>query len=104
MNRLPKPENRSMFHNEMFNRHTHAEQVYEYNPDEIVYREKDVLELMRLVKREVLEWAAKNAKIKTLKIPYTGVRAGDPETAWYPQFIVDKQSILKGKKSKKLKI
>lgn len=55
---------------------------------------------MRLVKHEVLDWAAKNEKIKTLKIPYTGVRAGDPKTAWYPQFIVDKQSILKGEKSK----
>jgi len=104
MNRLPKPENRSIFHKAMFNRHSHAEEVYEFNPNEIIYREKDVLELMRLVKCEVLDWAAENAVIEMVQIPYTGERSGDPKTAWYPSYQVSKKSILKGKTNKDLKI
>jgi hypothetical protein len=102
MNRLPKPENRSKFHEEMFNRHSHAEIEYLENPGKIVYTEKDVLKLLRLVKREVLTWAAENAKVKINKTPYISMRTGD--TLYHQEYVVDKQSILKGKKNKKLKI
>lgn len=44
-----------------------------------------------------LDWAAENGTITYDKILYTGMRAGDPKTAWYPAYKVDKKSILKGK-------
>jgi hypothetical protein len=69
---------------------------------------KDIVKAMKQYGKQVrdsaLEWASENAEIEMVKILYTGARAGDPKTAWHPQYVIDKQSILKGKKSKKLKI
>lgn len=93
MNRLPKI-GRSKFHNEMFNAHTHAEQVFDFNPDQIVYTEKEVLKLLRFVRNETLIWAAENARTKYVE------RHGYYESI----ASVDQQSILKGIKCKDLKI
>lgn len=104
MKKLPNPENRSVFHEEMFKVHSHAEIEYDQEPSKVVYTEEDVLTLLRLVRDHTLEWAAENAIIEMVKILYGGQQAGDPKTAWYPSYQVSKKSILKGKTHKDLKI
>jgi len=88
INRLPLPEERSIFHDEMFKVHSHAEIENDINPDSIIYKEEDVLNLMRLVRDKTLEWAADNVEYIDDNF-YNGI---------------DKQSILKGKENKFLRI
>lgn len=47
---------------EMIKRHSHAEIENDINPSSIVYKEEDVIELMKLVRNKSLEWAADNGK------------------------------------------
>lgn len=44
---------------------------------------------------QFIDLAANEATIKNKKVLYTGVRAGNPDTAFYIEKIVDKNSILK---------
>jgi len=77
----------------MIEKHTHAEIQNDINPSLIVYKEEDVLELMRIVRDRTLEWAAENAESD---ISYGG--------EYFSACIIDEESILKGKTHKDLEI
>jgi hypothetical protein len=75
---------------------------------ELAFKREEVIKAMKEYGRQIrditLEWAAFFAEVKMIRIPYAGIRAGDPETAWYPNYIVDKESIIEGKNDKTLEI
>lgn len=55
---LPEPNNRNEIQKELFNRHKHVGSCN--NEDEIVYSEKDVFELLELMRTKTLQWALSN--------------------------------------------
>jgi len=57
---FPKPKDRSFIHDEMFKIHSHAEIENDLNPNSIVYREEDVLKLIKLAIEKTYEHLKEN--------------------------------------------
>jgi len=81
------------FKEEMYKKYSHAEVEDHTAQTTIFYTEESVIELMKLVRDKTLEWAAKNGKAN---YHYSYVEGHSA--------FLDKESILKGKENKFLKI
>ena len=60
--------------------------------------EEWILKAMIAYAKQFIDLAVSQAKIKDKKVLYTGMRAGNPDTAYYIVKDIDKESILDIKK------